>query len=70
MKEITITYEAEVTKVIKTENEDEELIKCWKDKENEVKAALDADDVHVSHLKYFIRDLKEEHDNAEESCSD
>lgn len=62
MKEVTITYNAEVTKVVKTDNEDELLIKCWKEKQEEVKQALDADDVHVSHLKYFIRDLEEDED--------
>lgn len=59
MQEITVTYKAEVTKVILTDDLDAELIKCWKDKEQEVKEALDADDVHVSHLKYFVRDVDE-----------
>lgn len=65
MKEVTITYNAEVTTVVKTANLDDVLVKCWKDKQEEVKKALNADDVHVSRLKYFIRDLEEEHHDDE-----
>lgn len=59
MKEITITYNAEVTKIVRTET-DEQLLKCAKDIAQEVKASLGADDVHVSRLKYFIIDDKED----------
>lgn len=57
MKEITVCFKAEVTKVVKGD-EDKIVAQICEEKAAEIKKALDADDVHVSHLKYFVRDLE------------
>ncbi len=64
MKEITVCYKAEVTKVIK-DVKDADKILSYMDRfyAEDVKTLLDADDVHVSKVKYFVRDLEEDAEN-------
>jgi hypothetical protein len=54
MKEVTVCYKAEVTKVVNIDDESE-LMSSTEMEEN-VKKQLDADDVHVSKMKCFIFD--------------
>lgn len=64
MKEITITYKAEVTKVIKNVEEAGRAIDYLNEHHAEdVKTLLDADDAHISKVKYFVRDLEEDAEN-------
>ena len=61
MQEVTITYKAEVTRVVVCNDEDAgNLFETSLAQMNtEVAKALDADDVHVKSLKYFIREIDE-----------
>ena len=59
MKEITVCFKAEVTKVVDTEDETT-VVKAREILEHRLKDFIEADDLHVSHLKYFIREIEED----------
>lgn len=64
MKEVTVCYKVSVTEVIKNVEDEERVMKYLKEHHAEdIKTLLDADDVHVSHLKFFVRDLEEDAEN-------
>ena len=54
MKEVTVCYKAEVTKVVNIDDESE--LMSSKEMEEDIKKQLDADDVHVSKMKCYILD--------------
>ena len=59
MKEYTVTYTAEITEVVKTDDIENYVYTDDSDLAGYVAHKIDADDVHVKNIKMFEREVKE-----------